>query len=694
MRNIKEILYIITLCCIQIPAMAEELVGVAFESASWEYSNGVSFNGVTGELTIIGSPSEYRKAQLTITLPNNVTDVYLSAQVYFENIMTGTNIWEVPKLKMYPGSAKSGTALKTCNYSAPIEKYWNSTYCHAEDIDVQGLSQITIEFGMQNTSGIFKIKVPRVLGLEPKSTPYAFPYEIPNNRGVTLDLYSSGVEKFNNDLLSSNCHFNWGSQSWGDSNVQEALTIEFPHQNYRFPGGTVGNYYDYTTDGYQDHYSTFINPTMKNRFDNNWQFGYEGFKGQVSSSKGSATLMFNVMHDSPTQSKQRLQNRLSDGVKIKWIELGNENFFPDQAFGNISEGDNMVSVNAYINHTKEVTQELKSVDPTIQVAVPVNHLTYDSNSWSDVLSGQNYYDATVVHNYINIRNDELNFTTGTQLLNSYSQTNHVFEEYKTHFGNTPTLVSEWGVQGAPMSFLSVLAYADIFMALLDHSIEGGVVQQAGIHMFYHSDANIPQTLMFLEGNKTKYTAQGAMYSKLMNTFKGQTIFQVKSQSEELKPELPGVIARAVDYGDSIKVFAVNKLPQSSPLNVSLDGSPIVSNYTLESLTHDINSGWPEAYNSISEAWSHSTGSGEVLLPPYSVTVTTLSKDPSTTSLKTSDLLQDIQAGTSYELISLGGSVVTQGTFNSSGIEGLPLAEFSPGVYIIRTNDIQIPLVVD
>lgn len=618
--------FLILLLCIPLISRAAEIADIAFESAPWTYTDGVSFNGVTGELTIVGSTTEYRRAYLSVNVPNGTTDAYLSAQVYFESITAGSNLWEVPKFKMYPGAVHSGSSIKTCNYGSPIENSWYSTYCHESDIDGQGLTQITIEFGVQNAEGTFKIKVPTLLDEEPVTTPYSFPYPIPTNTDVTLDLNTNDLEAFNDDLISSNCHFNWTSQSWADPNVKDALENDFPHSNYRFPGGTVANYYDYITDGYQNHYSTFNQPFMQTHYNNNWQFGYEGFKNQVLNSGGTATLLFNMMHDSPADSKARLQSRLNDGLDIAWIELGNENFFPEQAYGNISDGDNVVNVANYISHTKAVTTELKTVDPNIKVAVVVNHLTYDQGSWSDELAKEDYFDATVVHNYINIRNEELNFTTGSQLINSYAETKHVFDEYKTHFGNTPALVTEWGVQGAPNSFLSVLAYADIFMALLDHGVDDGIVAQAGIHMFYHSDSNLPQTLIYLDGNTTKYTPQGVMYSKLMHTFKGKSLYNNASQADSLASDLPGVIARAVDYGDSIKVFAVNKLPTSSTLNISLNGSALNNEYTLEYFTHDVTTGWPSTYNSLSDAWVKSSGTGVKTLPAYSINVVTIAKN--------------------------------------------------------------------
>ncbi|GHA49830.1 hypothetical protein GCM10007086_24670 [Photobacterium aphoticum] len=455
-----------------------------------------------------------------------------------------------------------------------------------------------------------------------------FPYPVPEDMSVTLTLSSEAVVAFENDLLSSNSHFSWADYSWSDAVVRDAIKTHFPMTNMRFPGGTVGNYYDHRTDGYHDDPSTFQSPSREKAFLAGWRFGYPGYQSLVKEQNATATLMFNVMHDDVTATENRLKKRLNDQLPIKWIELGNENYFPAQAYGYSSNGPNNPDVNQYIKHTQSLTQAIRKIAPDIKIAANINHLSYDVGSWSETLSRETYYDATIMHNYISVWNSDLTLSSGKTLIDAYKKTRHNIAEYRETFGNTPVLISEWGVQEAPESFLSVLAYADVFMALLEGNIHDGVVQQAGIHMLYHSDSNQAQSLMYTQGKQTYITPTGIMYAKLFEVFKDADVFTTSSVAAELAPNLPGVIAKAVNGKDTVKVFVVNKLPVESAVNITLDDLPLADEYTIDTYSQDIHSGWPTAVTDPDQAWQRTTAhqTDGVRVPAYSLSVITLQKE--------------------------------------------------------------------
>ncbi len=672
-------------------AFSSENADISFSNPDWIFTSGASYNSNTEELTIIGNPATYEYARLTISLPNGTTDLYLSGNLFLENIVLGDVAWFAPKIKI---SKAAGGALKTENLDSPAQGSWYNANVKA---DATGHTEVILEFGFQQASGTYLIKDPKVTNTVPLPTPYSFPYTIPSNPVCILNLISSDTMDFNNDLLSTNSHFSWASKTWGDQEVIDAINNSFPMSNYRFPGGTVGNFYDWTTDSYHNDPSTFDNLSRSNLYDNGFTFDYPGFKNQVNTTSGSATLMLNVIHDDIATATNRLQSRVNDGLDIKWVELGNENFYGSQSYGYISGDQWQVSdVDEYINHTSSLITSLKSISPSTKYTVCINHHDYTTGNWSNRLAEENYYDGTTVHNYNNVGNESLDYASGVVLLNSYELTRKNIETYKTNFGNTPTIITEWGVLGSK-SFLGVISAADMFLAILEGNTEDEIVKQAGIHMLYHSDNNAPQSLILMDNGVLKYSPTGAFYSKLYEVFKNESIFKALSYSDEITTGNPGVISRAVDMGDSIRIFSVNKLPVSSSLAINLDGTEIQADYIMESYSMPPEL-WPDAYTDPNMAWTISYGSEEINLPAYSITVVTLSKNNNVTSTSTSKFentttvfpnpasntiyLDGLDINTAFEILDTYGETLKIGSYNSDGIN---IEQLNKGVYLIKVN---------
>lgn len=688
---LRYVLGILIPCFVSTIGFAAEIKDISFSLGSWTYTSGAKYDPATQELTITGNSNTYEYARYTINIPSGTGKIYLSGDIYLANVSPGPLSYQLPKLKVLQ---TSGSAIAVLNLSSPAEGSWYSTYVEA---NTSSYSTIVLEFGFQNSTGIFKIKNPKILNTQPIPTPYSFPYTVPTNPVCSMDLFSNDTMSFNNDLLSTNCHFSWATKSWGDQEVNDAINNYFPMSNYRFPGGTVGNFYDWTTDGYKNDPSTFDNVSRTNLYNKGFTFGYPGFKNQVKSSGGTATLMFNVIHDDISTSTDRLKSRISDGLDVKWVELGNENFFSEQSFGYIAGGQwKTVDINSYISFTKSLVTSLKNVSPSTKFAVNIYHQDYTTGGWTDRLAGETYYDATVIHNYNGVKTADLDFLTGSVLLESYKITRKNIKEYKTHFGNTPTIVTEWGAIGSK-SFLSVLASADMFLALLEGNTVDNVVMQAGIHMLYHSDENRSETMMYMDGGVMKFSPMGAFYSKLFDVFKNQTIYKALSVSDEVKTDLPGVISRAVSVGDSIKVFTVNKLPVASKLEISLDNKSITGNYKIEtySMSPEL---WPSAYSNPNEAWTTSRGNGDIYLPAYSITVVTVPKSivTSTNYLDMNNTvsvfpnpsagriyLDGIKINSEYELFDIHGNQLKKGSYNSNGID---IEDLNSGVFYFRVNN--------
>ena len=584
------------------------------------------------------------------------------------------------------------TAILAYNLTDVPENEYLLTGMKIEKFNEKGFDKVRLEFGIQKATGTMAIRNPQLLSSPPASS-VSFPFNIPSDASCNLSINTSEFHPFENDLLSTNSHFTWASYSWDDTEVVNLINTHFPMTNMRFPGGTVGNFYNYSTDGFYNDIYAQTNGSAVNGFNKGFTFGYDGYKTLSLANNASSTLMFNVISDDVATSKNRLQSRLNDGLNVEWIELGNENFFSAQSLGNV---DNLTN---YIAHTKALSTGLKQINATVKVALNIDHHNYSSGSWSASIASENYYDALVVHPYVSTNTFLLNKLSAYKMMSAYKITTERLADFKRYFPDKPMLCTEWNVlsDGIPVNFIQTLSIADLFLAL-ERGNEEGIVKQAGIHMLYHSDKYSEATLSYYDetSSKMKLTANGIFYASLFKTFKSGNVFDAYSVSETLEENLPGVIAKAVEQGDYIKVFIVNKLPVISPLNIEINSKPFQGSYTIETFHEDINQTLTSSYSTYEEAWDTSTSNGQINVPAYSISVVTIAKSETILGIHDFDKMEKIlvfpnPAKNSLQIkssknvkqvslySSLGQLVLKENTFNGT----LNISSFSNGIYILK-----------
>ena len=595
---------------------------VDFDQVSWTLNgNGTSVSG--NELTIIGNSNSYQTATYTLTVDPNIDDLYFTAKIYLDNIIGGSNDWDLPKIRM---DRVGGGKLINYNISTSVEGQWVHTGVSIENFKNLGLSQVVLTVGLQNASGTMKVKEALVSSQQAVGN-YIFPYTVPGDPSVTLDVNTSNSHKFNNDLLSTNCHFTWAPYTWEDNNVKEMIYEKFPMQNLRFPGGTVANFYNWQTDDFYANAYSLNNNTANTGSQNAARFGYPGYLDVTKTLGGSSTLLFNVFSDDKATSQARLQSRLDDGLDIKWVEMGNENYFSDQAYGFVDDRETGINGNndgnfydEYIKHTKELAGWLREIKPDIQVLVN----THD-NHWNNPLAAENYYDGCVMHNYIFNNSFMMNQFAATEYMAAYRTTQNRLDGFVNTFGNKPVIMSEWGLLSEmPNYFLQVICSADNFLSI-EKGNERGIVEQAGIHMLYHGNFIGEGSMIMHNGTELTLNPIGVMYSKLYDVFLHHDVYDAYSVSAELETGVDGVYAKAIDLGDSVYVFAVNKLPVSSPLHLSFDGVNYNGAFSMESYTEDMSTKLTRSYSLTENPWTKSSGSGAISFPANSISVVTIQK---------------------------------------------------------------------
>ncbi|QTD37394.1 T9SS type A sorting domain-containing protein [Polaribacter batillariae] len=595
---------------------------INFDTNTWtESGSGITLSG--NEYTIVGPGSGISKVYLDVPVSNTYTDVYVTAEIQLNNIGYGDQVFEAPRVKVLKGVG--GALLVAENLTKHPMGAFYKVGVAIKKYNNKNTSSVRIEFVMQTATGEMKIKNPVITNVQP-AMEFAFPFSVPANPTYNLDIDTNSKHAFNNDLLSSNTHFrfleNDGGYSWSSPETSQVINNWFPQTNFRFPGGTVGNYYNYQTDGY---YAPGTNGVNFTNYSSVFKFGYPGYKDICLNNNASSTLMFNMLIDSPTDSKNRYQSRLNDGLDVKWIELGNENFFSQQQGGNVTD------VASYISHTTNVINELKTVNPNVKAAVALEKDYYFNGSWNHTIKQHlltdDYFDAATLHFYNNTNAFLYSGSTIYRMLKSYKITQDKIAKFNTHFPGKSALITEWGVLtgNMPVNFSQTLASADVFLAL-EKGNQQGIVQQAGVHMFWHSNKYHESTLTYFDGGQMKLTAMGVMYSSLFDVFKDNEVYDAYSSGPELETGLEGMYAKAVNTGSEYKLFVVNKLPVTSTLNFAIDGLPYDGDYTIETFNEDITSEMTIPYATKAAAFSNSTTTataGNLSIPAYSINIITI-----------------------------------------------------------------------
>jgi len=631
---------------------------ISFKSNPWTFTQqtGVIYDNVNGVLSFTGDTNEYQFARLAVDFSNKPSTLYLVADVYFDGYVNGSLSYGRAKIK---ASTSSGNKIvKSFDESEVLSKTWVTTIVPIDNFS-QWTGSVTIEFAMQNARGIYKVKNPRLYDAAPPATPYSFPWTVPANPAVSVSIDTHTMTEFPSSILSMNSHFAWSSFSWSDTVLRRIILNDFPMKNLRFPGGTVGNFYNWTTDEFYDDAWTAENASRKTLADQNWKFDFPGYASLCQELGATSTLMFNVIEDDVTKSKNRLADRLSKGLDVAWVELGNENFFPDQAFGYVADGDHVVSAKKYIAHTKALTAGLKSIDPNVKVAVNVDISQYGSGTWTDSISKENYYDDVVIHSYFKMDESILSPTSGKGLLSGYKRTLADLREFKTHFPNNGAIVTEWGILNSPNSFLWIMCVADRFLAFLEGA-EEGIVKQAGLHILANGDAWQLGSLIYKQGEAGYFTHTGILYSSLFKTFMGKSLYKSTVNAPLLEDNLSSMTAATVEDGDSVAIFAVNRLPVASPLTILIDGNTYSGGYSMRVLHEEPTTVLAEAspkFTKSTDWWKTSSGTGTPSIPAYSIVVLKVSKQGSPSSAIATMKIKRISPHSSLSKFNLIGQKV-------------------------------------
>lgn len=679
MRNFYFLLLFTSVCFGQFPNL--DFNG----TNSWTTNPNISFNASLNQATISCNGTGNNLTSLTVSLTNPPSEFYLYADFQLQNVVYDQATIKNPNIVIRNGS---GNVVERLTFKDDLEFTWFKSGIKIENYTD---SQLTIEFGVNNASGTMIVKDP-ILSSTPPTFTYEFPFNIPSDVTTTLNVNLSQKHNFENDLLSSNTHFVFAKIPWSNVALQDAINNYFPMSNLRFPGGSVGNFYNYQTDNF--YINSFTSNNLINYNNQGYTLDYNGYNNFVQNSGATSTYMLNVMFNDVTTAKNEYQNRFNSSLPMKWVELGNEMYLSENQVGPF-----ISDITTYLNHSQQISTQIKTVNPNAKVAVCLEKDDFTIGEWNDILSqNQTYFDAATLHNYIATNMHFYSKYASYGSLTAYKKSMNRFTQYQQMFPTKPLLLTEWGITGNVNEpyFVQTLGIADAFLAI-EKANEMNIVKQAGIHMLYKNDVNDTATLMYYNNsNQLMLTSKGKVYSKLFEVFKNAEVYNAETLSSEIITGLKAVNAKMVKKGTNYVIFAVNKLPVVSPLILNIDGNNFNGNYTLETYTENMSN----ATNGIlasTNLWNTSNLNGNINLPASSISVITINENE-INNLSNNDFEKDKilvfpnpssdfifingieNLKVKIEITDLTGKVVFISEFNQNSID---ISALKTGVYFIN-----------
>lgn len=572
-------------------------------------------------LVINGDVSRYVKATLEVPISFTVKELYFVAQVRLDGMVNscGSEIYKRPKLKVY--DADSEDSIQAANLPIEYDGRENLVgvvISNFKSLVSGGLKKLRLEFGIQNCGGTFSARSAALLDQSPPPQ-LDYPFAPVSDTKVTIDVASLGSSLYIPGIISVNEQQVFSPFSFEDKHMADLLaTIRLPQM--RFPGGTVGNYYNWQTDSFYDDEYARASPGRAKAIDRGFEFGFEGYVASMKATNASSVLMFNVIEDSAETSVARLQDSLAHGLTIDYVEMGNENYDPNQGQGRLHGSD----VNAYIAVTKELSAALKAVAPGLKTAVNMqDSSTYASGTWEDALSRESHYDAVTLHAYVNAGSAIFNLASARTWLSADRILKDRIAKYHEHFSQ-PLLLTEWGIlhNDDVLAWMRVLSEVAQFTTILGLAAEG-LVAQAGKHILFGNMGSYEALFVW---NGTAIVAQpgGVWYRKFVDALRGSKAFLKTSlTAPELDLNLPAATAAAVLAADgTVRVFAVNKMNAPSEITINLDGLASKA-LTCEAFGASLDA-WP-IHDINDNPWSDcsTANSGMAQIPALSVAVITI-----------------------------------------------------------------------
>ena len=285
-----------------------------------------------------------------------------------------------------------------------------------------------------------------------------------SGRQFFLDPRQINWHPLKRDLLGYNLAYRVHHQKI--DNMLSPPDVNALHPNVlRFPSGIEANFYHWQYDGFDPadfrRFPSFNKPGLRNAYRQTSKG--RGRHGLVSVSKwakkhdASLSLVLNVTTVSDSEELVRFIAHVRKlGVKVKYIELGNELYLKAQG------GEVVEDAHDYVKIVIPIIARLKKAFPDLPIGLPIS-LT--NQKWDRVIQDARIsFDAVILHPYINV---SCIATVGQdQDLIHYSAKGlpELFSRVARQFPGKELWVTEWNFQDRPIRRLAKTSTGALFAA--------------------------------------------------------------------------------------------------------------------------------------------------------------------------------------------------------------------------------------
>jgi len=455
----------------------------------------------------------------------------------------------------------------------------------------------------------------------------------------------------------------WGVSQNVDDLVRVGMTV------LRYPGGTFGNYYDWT----KGHYI--------GKADAEYHYTAEQTKPATDAMDGKMMWMLNVITDTIPDVTNALGLARDQGVEVKYVELGNEYFFNKFNPSDVDNYDPLyiypagvtngwVDGTAYGNDMNEWVSALKAEFPDALCALPfqrgkVSDASSRRGLWnSQIAAACTNYDAMTIHIYtdslmdlgygestvVSEQTEQWNYftsdTNAIQILMGSAahgwaeRVNHVNFSVPT---DKPIWFTEFGVKGATLPLVVKGTWADgladftLYHTLLSYPQTTVLTEQQYVDLHHggpdeFSDVNI-DVGQSLTGTLGTLTAEGHVVRALASVARDKEVVSILSFGGAQTISPPGIDS----YSALIGVLFSDATESSAIIANISDQSQEIETASLGPVGADVTLMFANNFYTfiISDSdmnYTNFTMGATIMLPPFSLcTVTGLNSSQATGS---------------------------------------------------------------
>ncbi len=223
---------------------------------------------------------------------------------------------------------------------------------------------------------------------------------------VSFTVNTSQRTEINKGIVGFNAPFVFGKQL--DKRPEfTSLGQELSPTLLRFPGGTLANYYHPTGVGYGIKKNEVKGwGVIRSAYNDQKKETVNALYNYIDHAKkiGNKTLVVaNVLYGTPEETLFVIKELKSAGLEIAGVELGNELYFGEYR-------KKFPNVETYIKKVKPFAEAIRANYPDLKIGVIAAKTTGEAggsvgsasfaNSWVQELSKETFYDAYIVHGYI------------------------------------------------------------------------------------------------------------------------------------------------------------------------------------------------------------------------------------------------------------------------------------------------------